>query len=673
MARKSRSDPDTARVAAPSTPGSTCYFKIKVVDAETKRGVPLIRLFSTGASCEYFTDSNGLIAFYEPGLMGRPVYFLVDGHGYYLEKNEHGERGIELVPESGSASIIEVQRLHPAQRMYRITGQGIFHDTLLLGEEPPFQHSGIDAGVCGQDSTQTTIYNGKLFWIWGDTRSPRHPTFWNFKVTGATSELPGNGGLDPDLGVNLSYFPSTDFTREMVPLPSPYLYWMSSLHTVRDNSGEERLMAYYSRIAAGNLVEKETPEPARREQDDLAHQAMGHGKFRVESWGRAIFNDKTRVFESLEEHPIDSAHQGNFGSSPFQHNDSGKEYLVFTQVIPCVRVPHDIKSLGNAACAEAYTCLKPGCLKAAKPEDLDRDEQGRLKWAWKKETAPVAGHETDRLVREGFIAEAERMYRFTDVASGQAIGAHGMICYNPHRKRWVAVMLEVGGTSAFGEVWYLEADTMMGPWVYARKIVTHNNYSFYNVIQHPYFAKDGGRFIFFEGTYTYTFTHPLNTHPTPRYDYNQIMYKLDLDDARLFLPVPIYRYEEAGRLRYRDNASVPEAVKSRRRAFFAPDRPRAGTVPIHETLDRKTGATILTRSEYDLLTGEPLRVAFYGVPPEAGRFPPMTAPLYEYTHATTGERIYSTERPADVTQYHTNPDPVCLVWRSPVQFDPFSN
>ena len=37
--------------------------------------------------------------------------------------------------------------------------------------------------------------------------------------------------------------------------------------------------------------------------------------------------------------------------------------------------------------------------------------------------------------------------------------------------------------------------------------------------------------IFFEGTYSATFSG--NPNPTPRYDYNQLMYKLDLSDPRL--------------------------------------------------------------------------------------------------------------------------------------------
>jgi hypothetical protein len=49
----------------------------------------------------------------------------------------------------------------------------------------------------------------------------------------------------------------------------------------------------------------------------------------------------------------------------------------------------------------------------------------------------------------------------------------------------------------------------------------------------PHFVPDeeGGRVIFFEGTYTHSFSG--NEHQTPRYDYNQVTYRLDLGDERL--------------------------------------------------------------------------------------------------------------------------------------------
>ena len=90
---------------------------------------------------------------------------------------------------------------------------------------------------------------------------------------------------------------------------------------------------------------------------------------------------------------------------------------------------------------------------------------------------------------------------------------------------------QFGKSSMLGEIWYAEAEKPEGPWRDARKIVTHDRYSFYNPAQHPFFDQEGGRYIYFEGTYTTAFSR--EGEPTPRYEYNQIMYRLDLADERL--------------------------------------------------------------------------------------------------------------------------------------------
>jgi hypothetical protein len=110
------------------------------------------------------------------------------------------------------------------------------------------------------------------------------------------------------------------------------------------------------------------------------------------------------------------------------------------------------------------------------------------------------------------------------------------VAWNAHRGRWIMIFVQEGGASYLGEVWYAEADAPTGPWGAAVKVASHERYSFYNPKHQPMFDKDGGRFIFFEGTYTHTFSG--NPDATPRYDYNQMMYKLDLAHPRLKLPPP---------------------------------------------------------------------------------------------------------------------------------------
>lgn len=118
-------------------------------------------------------------------------------------------------------------------------------------------------------------------------------------------------------------------------------------------------------------------------------------------------------------------------------------------------------------------------------------------------------------------------------SDGSPVKLHsGSICWNPYRKRWVTVFMQTfGKPSAFGELWYAEAKEPTGPWGKTVKVLSHDNYTFYNPRLHPEFTPADSPVLLFEGTYTMQFAdHPP---PTPRYDYNQILYRLDLNDPAL--------------------------------------------------------------------------------------------------------------------------------------------
>jgi hypothetical protein len=118
-------------------------------------------------------------------------------------------------------------------------------------------------------------------------------------------------------------------------------------------------------------------------------------------------------------------------------------------------------------------------------------------------------------------------------SGGAPVKPHsGSAAWNNYRQRWVTVFMEAfGKPSAFGELWYAEAEAPTGPWGRAVKVLTHDNYTFYNPRLHPEFTPEGSPILIFEGTYTMQFADkpPI----TPRYDYNQIIYRLDLDDPAL--------------------------------------------------------------------------------------------------------------------------------------------
>src|SRR5579871_3390143 len=79
-------------ITAPAGDEPAVWAEIRVVDAATGRGVPLAEL-ETVNGLRFVTDNAGRVAFHEPGLMGREVYFSVKSHGYEMPKDGFGFAG----------------------------------------------------------------------------------------------------------------------------------------------------------------------------------------------------------------------------------------------------------------------------------------------------------------------------------------------------------------------------------------------------------------------------------------------------------------------------------------------------------------------------------------------------------------------------------------------------
>ena len=156
-------------------------------------------------------------------------------------------------------------------------------------------------------------------------------------------------------------------------------------------------------------------------------------------------------------------------------------------------------------------------------------------YSWRGDAGPTTQAGEQKLFSAGKLAATEARYVIVDAATGKSVQIHtGSIAWNAFRKRWVLIGVQNGNKdtpSLLGEVWYAEADSPVGPWRKAVKIASHPHYSFYNPRHHAFLDEADGRVIYFEGTYTRTFSG--NSAATPRYEYNQIMYRLDLSDDRL--------------------------------------------------------------------------------------------------------------------------------------------
>lgn len=207
-------------------------------------------------------------------------------------------------------------------------------------------------------------------------------------------------------------------------------------------------------------------------------------------WGLAVWNEATERFERLKVLWTKSDAEPKPPAQPRGHavrwnDDTGKEWVLWGRPFPTLR------------CAATF-------------------EAWQDPTAWEPLTPPT---------------------ELKAAGTGESVKPHagvhsGGLGWHPWRQRWVTVFLQAGGKpSALGELWYAEARSPLGPWGPAVKVLTHQNYTFYNPCLHLDFTPTNSPVLLFEGTYTREFSG--NPTATPRYDYNQILYRLDLDDPGL--------------------------------------------------------------------------------------------------------------------------------------------
>lgn len=485
-------------------------FVITIVDEATNRGIPLVKLTTT-SNIALYTDSAGVIAFDEPGLMDRKVWFTIESPGYEYPADGFGSRGRALVTRRGDSVTIPLKRTQIAERLYRITGQGIYHHSTRAGLNVPLGEgsANLNGRVTGQDSVIALPHGGKLYWFWGDTGRPDYP-LGNFATSCATSPLPGEPGCDPATGIELTYLVNDDgFSRPVFDLDRPGVVWMGgAVELPAPNGGSDgspRIIAAWSRLKGlGELLEH----------------------------GIAAFDDQTQMMEVVATFPLDAPLIPS--GHTVRHTDDGVEYVYFTSPYALVRVPATWEAFIDPDQYEGFTPLVPGTrtLNLEAPQ-IERDAEGRPVYGWKKKTAVLSPQDQQKLIDAGHLAAEQARYRTNDAGTGEPILLHGgTIRYNERRNAWVMIATRIfDEASLLGEVYYAEAPTIHGPWPRAVKVATHPKYSFYNPVHHEFFDADGGRVIYFEGTYTMMFSG--TTVPTPRYEYNQLMYRLDLSDERI--------------------------------------------------------------------------------------------------------------------------------------------
>jgi hypothetical protein len=469
-------------------------FGIQVIDEKTGRGVPLVELETTHHRL-FVTDSQGWAAIQDPELLDTEVFFHVRSHGYEYPKDGFGYAGVRLPIKPGGRAQVRIKRSNIAERLCRLTGAGVYTDSMLLNQRVPLREPLLSGKVSGQDSALAVVYRGKMLWFWGDTGRLGYP-LGNFRTTGAVATFPP-GKKTAEAGLDFRYFTNAEgFTREMCPSKKPGPIWISGLITIGE-AGKEELFARYTRVQG---LEKKLEQ------------------------GYVAWDDTESVFRFIKEIPLSETWRFIDGH-PIRLTQGGTTYLAGTFCFPVVRVPESRDRLVDPDSYEAFTCL-------TRSGDVRRDERGKPDYRWQKEAPPLQSQQESDLVKQGKLKLQETHFLPRDFEGKPVVLHGGTVTWNPWRKKWLLIATHMAAKeSLLGNLVYSEADAATGPWRRAVTIVTHNQYTFYNPVHHPFLDSDGGRIIHLEGTYTAEFSG--NPRLTPRYDYNQMLYRLDLADPRL--------------------------------------------------------------------------------------------------------------------------------------------
>ncbi len=473
-----------------------CPFQIQFLDSINLKPVPLVKL-ELGNKQTFFSDNDGNVSIDNPDFYGCRLKFNINGSGYiYPEKDFWGDTAIYPTVQKGKKLTVKLDRKCLAQRVFRITGAGKYKDSILLGLTPT-NIVETDGQIFGQDSLVAAPFTDKLYCFWGDTIGYSN---FNFSASGGVIDLKNNP--DPEKKLKISYFCSEDgFAKKMVDTGLRGFTWIEYVLPVyNEEYGKKILLAKY-----------------------VHHQSL---EVAVES-GFAIFSTKENRFKIFKREKSSKVHKCAHPFPGFLKNKKG----YFLQ--PWEFVEDNFASVIKEREHWFLTCLDEVSKKISgksisiegKNYVVRRTAEGKASFFWKKGGIPVDPVLQNKLLEVKVLNKSDLWY-CPKVFGGEDIinNFNGSIFWSTFKNRWAAIFQ---GNQP-GEIFYSESDNVSGPWRVAIKVAEHPFYNLYNPITHPWFEKNGGREIFFEGTLTNYFSG--NQVPYPGIDYNQVMYKLDLGD-----------------------------------------------------------------------------------------------------------------------------------------------
>ena len=446
------------------------YFGVRVVDSSSGRGIPAARV-SVLHWLDQWSDSLGYVAFQEPALATPTQLFVT------VESDNYDKLAVSLNASLGRSLSLQLRRQLPAERLYRVTGPGIFRDAVLLGAKLPpaaaavaASDSDLSHGIAGQDAMISAQFRDKIVLSFGDTRSASD---------GAGQTMTSN-----------ALAPTQAFSRERILDGLPLSYSLSP-------SGETR-PSLPLHVSERSVCEFGMPFARKGTNDSSveigALSATSRGLFVVFTkrprgnmgpswadcttccWGIARYDIDTRVYRPQVLFPLKSPMFGRVtASQSLVTTEDGVERIYFTVQKPIVRVA--VSAIANLSAFEEVAVASPF---------------------------------TDQDINRAAV---------THVASA------GLF-----------VMIAEGREPRMGDILAATAKSLAGPWSSLCRIassnLTHN--ALYNPSIHTTINGSSGAEIIWSATlsdgYTTNSVHKQDGLTVPRYNYEVIMHRVRLDD-----------------------------------------------------------------------------------------------------------------------------------------------
>ena len=543
---------------APAARGTP--FRIDIVDQATGRGVPMVRLSAAGTWA--YSDSNGVVAWTDLLDKGRLTFTpLTDGYELAHSSSQGivGNAGVELNPTSGGRAVIKLNRTQVAERLYRLTGQGIYSDSVMVNASSPIADPILaPAGITGQDGGTPAVYKGLAYWFWGDTNCARYDSNcgsqrdnWNdtaaIFTTGATSVITQN---PPSLKYFTRVSGGFENPAQMAPV-QPMEYkgkscrtWIGSVCSFTDeDTHEEVLMAIYMK-------------PDLNKPGPMLNQARG-----LLQWSDTLSRFRTLTAYHDPSTPC-TLPQGCTQTDVFGmytvHRlgpDADPNYVYFGKPFTHYRVRRSVKAMANQSAWESFSPLKPGT-----------DEVDPAGYGWKTNLSWFGQAAELRLIQQGKLSRSAARMQVKDPAgnigrcdwNSTPIMGNGDVQYNNYLKQYVLIAQKAvhpcEKESTYGEIWLSLAPNITGPWNSVHRIATHatTGSSCYNPLQLPFLEEGGGSRIYFACTVTSAFSYSVKHHGTPKgfacawdgvggrgcsvaipkYEYNNMVFAVDTQQFR---------------------------------------------------------------------------------------------------------------------------------------------